>query len=147
MTAARSSLSIAAIIALFGMARTSAFSLSMAQYQPPIKSVVGKLRDPRLEASKTRSSSREAYAGAMAPPSTPSFEQRMRDMVLGTQQTLKKRAPVTAGPANLITIDNLKDYKRVVGDETEKMVAVRFYAPWCRVSVEMCAARLVSLCC
>jgi thiol-disulfide isomerase/thioredoxin len=30
------------------------------------------------------------------------------------------------------TVSTLRDYKKVVADETDRIVAVRFYAPWCR---------------
>ena len=35
-------------------------------------------------------------------------------------------------PSNVIEVTSLEDYKKVVADETDKIVAVRFYAPWCR---------------
>jgi len=78
----------------------------------------------------------------------------MRNLVLGGGATRRRRTTVTpavetartndkAGtatiteqqqglPSNVFVVDNLKDYKSVVGDETEKVVAVRFYATWCR---------------
>ena len=35
-------------------------------------------------------------------------------------------------PSNVVTVETLAEYKTVVGDETHKVVAVRFYAPWCK---------------
>ena len=44
-------------------------------------------------------------------------------------------APVKKTSANPIQeILTMKEYNSVVMEETEKMVVVRFHAPWCRVS-------------
>jgi hypothetical protein len=122
------------------------FNLWMGEYQPPVKSSVSKLYDRRFPRdfstggkTPSRSSSREAYAGAIAQPTQTgtSFERRMRDLVLGTQSLTRPKPQVVrspAAPANVLTIETLQEYKKVVGDENERMVAVRFYAPWCRVS-------------
>jgi len=81
-------------------------------------------------------------------PQPRSFEERMRDMVLGRPQsssaTSEQRRVVVQQPKqqqrrsflppNVQTIESLDEYKRVVGDEREKIVAVRFYATYCKVS-------------
>jgi len=71
-----------------------------------------------------------------------SFEQRMRDMVLGPATTQRQQGSSTTTtaaqpsrrnlPPNVQTVETLQDYKRVVGDEREKIVAVRFYANYCK---------------
>eukprot|EP00569_Conticribra_weissflogii_P006649 CAMPEP_0171341494 /NCGR_PEP_ID=MMETSP0878-20121228/10295_1 /TAXON_ID=67004 /ORGANISM="Thalassiosira weissflogii, Strain CCMP1336" /LENGTH=180 /DNA_ID=CAMNT_0011843743 /DNA_START=386 /DNA_END=928 /DNA_ORIENTATION=+ len=33
---------------------------------------------------------------------------------------------------NIITVDTLEDYKRLVVDESDKIVVVRFFAQWCK---------------
>ena len=140
-------------------ATVSAFSMHM-EYKPPVKSSVKKLYDqrfPRQDESssssrknnhnnngKRRSFAKAAFAGALTapPPSSPptipvvpeSFERRMRDLVLGGQDLVRRRNQQrTQLPDNVLTIETLQEYKRVVADETEKIVAVRFYAPWCKV--------------
>lgn len=53
----------------------------------------------------------------------------------------------TASPSTrILTVNNLLDYKRHVVDETDRLVCVRFYAPWCRAckAVAPMFARLAS---
>jgi hypothetical protein len=129
-------------------------------YKPPVKSSVGKLHGPRFSRdlsarqgdspSRSSSSSKSASAAGISydyqpaasdTPSTTtddSFERRMRDMVLGNQK--QRKAPRTTTmptkklPPNVRIVETLQEYKKVVADETESVVAVRFYAPWCKVS-------------
>lgn len=35
-------------------------------------------------------------------------------------------------PSNVIAVNTLEEYKKVVADEKEKLVVVRFYATWCK---------------
>lgn len=65
------------------------------------------------------------------PPDTSDFAKRMRSIALPPPP---KKKPKTVGgrPSNVIEVTTLEDYKEVVADETNKIVAVRFYAPWCR---------------
>jgi hypothetical protein len=133
-----------------------AFNLQMT-YKPPVKSSVGKLQDPRFSRdlsarqgdSPSRSSSSKSasaagvsyYQPASDTPtatSDDSFERRMRDMVLGNQKQRKvtrtTTMPTRKLPPNVRMVETLQEYKKVVADETESVVAVRFYAPWCKVS-------------
>jgi hypothetical protein len=48
-----------------------------------------------------------------------------------TQRTKKRK--VARGPKNLVRLTTLQDFKKVVGDEKERLVVVRWYAPWCKV--------------
>lgn len=69
----------------------------------------------------------------------------MRNLVLGTPQQTATPKPATEprpshkqeAPRNVFVVDNLKDYKTIVGDERHKIVAVRFYATWCRACKAM----------
>jgi thiol-disulfide isomerase/thioredoxin len=103
---------------------------------------------PRKDELPSRSSSaKSAYAGALSAPlpisgasrMTQSFERRMRDLVLGGKDVVRRSSTVAPTapntrklPSNVLTVESLQDYKKVVADEPEKMVAVRFYAPWCK---------------
>ena len=129
---------------------SEAFTISM-EYRPPVKSSVSKLHDRRLPraspsassstSTNGRSSSRQdAFAGAIAPerssPSTSStgsaFERRMRELALGAQNKILREKEVQR-PANVHVVESLQDYKRVVGEEKDRVVVVRFHATWCRV--------------
>jgi hypothetical protein len=65
----------------------------------------------------------------------PSFESRMRDAVQMPRRVVPAVQKVPGRPAHVQEIITLEDYQRVVAEEKEKMVVVRFHAPWCRVSV------------
>lgn len=93
-----------------------------------------------LHPSQTSSTSAKAsYAGTLSIPA-PSFEERMRKAVLGSPisksniQRPGSRSTSRQGhlPSNVQTIETLQEYKRVVGDEREKIVAVRFFASYCK---------------
>lgn len=63
----------------------------------------------------------------------------MRNMLFrpgGSSNTKTDRRQSTTIPSNVVTVDNLREYKAVVGDESSRMVAVRFHATYCRA----CAA-------
>jgi hypothetical protein len=106
-------------------------------------------------------SSKAAHTGSIGVPSsqqssTPSFERRMRDLVLGQQREEATQQPyqeqqrvVTAttvmndsdkrpkgpAPANVKVINSVQEYKEIVGDEQQKPVIVRFFATYCKVSL------------
>ena len=151
------------LLALSQAQPSHAFSLTMmAAYKPPVKSSVSKIRNNRYSSSDSSSSNpqaqkrpssrsttqKSAYVGALAPPTTQqqqkprrSFESRMRDLVLGqpkqqstTTGANKAQEGARSLPTNVFTVETLQDYKKIVGEEREKLVAVRFFAPWCRVS-------------
>lgn len=107
-----------------------------------------------------RQQPQSAHAGTYAPtPSSlststassgvASFERRMRDLVLGNREKQQQHldpppsAETHTGaqhhhhhhmPSNVQVVESLADYKKIVGEEQKKMVCVRFYAPWCKVS-------------
>ena len=116
-----------------------AFSMRM-EYKPPVKSSVQKLYPARGQSSDRRSSDQSASAAGVfaPPPRRTSFEQRMRNLVLPNKKNSQAKALNSSArrrPANVLHVETLQDYKKVVGDETEKVVAVRFYATYCKVSV------------
>ena len=143
----------------------NSLSMEMMSYKPPVQTSVSKLRNSRLNQPKqdqppasrsTTSKSSAAVAGLIhhtadaidtssllsssSSSSGPSFEDRMRGLVMGGEQRRKivspsRTRPETASrhlPSNVVTVETLAEYKTVVGDEPHKVVAVRFYAPWCK---------------
>jgi hypothetical protein len=63
---------------------------------------------------------------------SPTFERRMRNVLIRDEQK-RKRLNTSRGPANVKLVTSIEDYKKVVGEEREKIVVARFYAPWCKV--------------
>lgn len=75
---------------------------------------------------------------------TNSFEKRMRNIALGRMRRSpldrvnnKKRKMSNQRPKNVQIIETLQDYKKVVGEEDTKLVVVRFFATWCKVSTSI----------
>jgi hypothetical protein len=134
------------------------FQIPIMVYRPPVKSSVSKLlhgsggpnkggiSPPRGGGGGASSGVQNAHAIAYgAPPpasastSVSSFERRMREIVLGKSRPSSKslvdslpEAPLPL-PSNVHLVQTLADYKKLVGEETSRMVVVRFYASWCRV--------------
>jgi thiol-disulfide isomerase/thioredoxin len=82
--------------------------------------------------------SHAAFGGTLPLPS-PTFEQRMRDIVFGKSRQNKSSRSESSGtashqrrPSNVHVIETLQDYKTIVGDEPNQVVAVRFYATYCK---------------
>lgn len=72
------------------------------------------------------------------------FEQRMRRLLRndshnGTSSSSSSSVKDLNAilPENLMVVDTLSQYKIAVGDENEKIVVVRFFAPWCKVRTRM----------
>jgi thiol:disulfide interchange protein len=57
----------------------------------------------------------------------------MRDMVLTNDNKKKARQTPSNLPSNVKMVTSLEEYKKLVGEETDKVVVARFYAPWCKV--------------
>jgi thiol-disulfide isomerase/thioredoxin len=55
----------------------------------------------------------------------------MRNVLIRDEQK-RKRLNTSRGPANVKLVTSIEDYKKVVGEEREKIVVARFYAPWCK---------------
>lgn len=101
----------------------------------------------RQSQNRRKSNTAAYYASTADPPLTDkppaSFANRMRNMVLrqqeaelqqfsSTQSAPKKSKHNPAKPAFVEEAVSLKEYKKIVADEHEKLVVVRFYAKWCR---------------
>lgn len=78
-----------------------------------------------------------------------SFERRMRELVLGRQRKQSDIGPIQdqhrnqererydsveshLAPSNVVVINSLEEYKRIVGDERKLMVVARFFASYCK---------------
>lgn len=61
------------------------------------------------------------------------FTKRMRNIAV--PKKIPERAP-PGRPSNVIEVTTLQDYKKCVAEEKDRIVVVRFYADWCRVSSE-----------
>jgi thiol-disulfide isomerase/thioredoxin len=115
-------------------------SMIQMAYKPPVKSSVSKLRNSRLASNSdtikgASSTSKQQAAATYAPHVVgTNFEDRMRGLVFGGSTSTKektKKTPTRVLPPNVVTVDSLQAYKAVVG-ESSQVVAVRFYAPWCK---------------
>ena len=123
------------------------FTMEMG-YKPPVKSSVQKMHERRFlsdhngESSSSTSSRRpqsrkSAHAASFAPPAPSqgaNFEQRMRDLMF-RPETKRDSIPTRRTlsiPYNVVTVNSLQEYKAVVGDESSRVVAVRFHATYCR---------------
>lgn len=131
--------------------KVAAFTMEMA-YKPPVKASVKTLHDRRFQDSSSFSSSnrmpntrKAAHAAAIATPApqstrvgTADFEQRMRDLLFRPDARTKAATTTTttrrarALPPNVQTVHSLSEYKNVVGEESHRIVVVRFHATYCR---------------
>lgn len=91
------------------------------------------------------SDSSRPYANLADPPTStkPSFEARMRDLVLSKPNKKDKETSSSLSPApeypHVQRVTGLQDYKRAVSD-TDKLTVVRFYADYCRACRAMTPA-------
>ncbi|CAJ1952715.1 unnamed protein product [Cylindrotheca closterium] len=132
----------------------------MAAYKPPVKSSVSKIRSPRWSSgnmnnntgggisdkqsqseSSSRQPSKQRASAAVSLPtegasrrssSPPSFQERMRGVLNEESErariaTRKKQSM----PQNVFEVETLQAYQKLVASNN-KLVVVRFYAPWCR---------------
>lgn len=107
-------------ILLASIARIQSFApLPVTMHIPPSQS--------------SSSTTKMSYATTIdhPPPGASDFARRMRNIALPKPPPKNKK--FTSGrPNNIIEVTSLEDYKREVADEHDKIVAVRFFAPWCK---------------
>jgi thiol:disulfide interchange protein len=59
------------------------------------------------------------------------FERRMKKLV---QTTPKTKTLSKNMPENIQTVETLEEFKKVIcSNKDDKLIVVRFYAPWCKV--------------
>jgi hypothetical protein len=70
-----------------------------------------------------------------------SFEDRMRNVVFRSPSSEKVSINMEPSklPYNVKIAETLDDYKEIVGEETDRIVVVRFFAPWCKVRQNLCS--------
>eukprot|EP00977_Amphora_coffeiformis_P015259 scaffold4472_cov180-Amphora_coffeaeformis.AAC.11 len=88
---------------------------------------------------KQYSDSSRSYANLVDPPpmsTKPSFERRMRDLVMTPKKEENASSNTTPENPNVHRVVSLKDYKHTVA-ETDKITVVRFYADYCRACKAM----------
>ena len=70
-----------------------------------------------------------------SPPSEMSdFQRRMRKLAIPGKKPRRQKNL----PKNFRVVTNLEDYKRIIGGNKDKLIIVRFYAPWCKVRTDFC---------
>ena len=130
----------------FAPVRNGALRWNEIKYQPPTFPTEQRQRS---HSNIVRQSQRDAsfktsqHMSSVAVPGMESqgrrrssFKDRMRNIVV--QDRLRSAEAKVGGkngrPSNVKVVHTLEDYKMAVGDENEKLVVVRFYATWCKVS-------------
>jgi thiol-disulfide isomerase/thioredoxin len=73
-----------------------------------------------------------------SPPSSEmsDFQRRMRKLINSSSDKKKKSMQQSNNknaPKNLMRVDTLEEYKNVISGNRDKLIVVRFYAPWCKV--------------
>ena len=122
---------------LLCISSSDAFSQLHMKYEPPVQSSVSKMqRFGSNDKINSRASKRAAATYDVASPrdlasrnSAASFKERMRGLIFGKTE---KKTTTRALPPNVCTVDTLEEYRTVVGEETSKVVAVRFHATYCK---------------
>ncbi len=64
------------------------------------------------------------------------FARRMKNLIKKDAKKTQPPSRKDSIPDNLVRLETLQEFKKVVGDEKEKLVVVRWYAPWCKVRYE-----------
>lgn len=77
-----------------------------------------------------------------SPPSSEmsDFQRRMRKLINSSSDKKKKSMQQSNNknaPKNLMRVDTLEEYKNVISGNRDKLIVVRFYAPWCKVCLFM----------
>lgn len=116
-------------IAMVAMAtRTIAFSPSMQNYAVNV-------RNSKFISATTQSPTvqMKVSATSLIESRPKSFEDRMKDMMRGRRTKPVVETVNSKIPKNIMVVKTLEEYKHVVGGERDRIVVVRFFAPWCKV--------------
>jgi hypothetical protein len=59
----------------------------------------------------------------------------MRNIALGQNPKPPGIQKDPTKPKSIVEVTNAEEYEKIVMGEADRVVVVRYYAPWCRVSV------------
>lgn len=82
-------------------------------------------RESPIAAAVTLESSTSSYE-------TSNFARRMKKLITKDRPKTRQSKLNNRAPENLMRLSTLQEFKKVVGDEKDKIVVVRWYAPWCK---------------
>lgn len=130
--------SFLAWLALCSIPNVHSFQSRSQMYHTHSPSSALRLSSPSITYSRPSRTS-TSYSNDTDPPFSsnegagkPSFASRLRTAALKTeQQKVQKKSSLVQ------EVTTLQDYKKVVADEKDRLVVVRFYAKWCRACKAM----------
>jgi len=127
----------ASVAASPGSVASSPTFLLIRQSRQPQPTVVARPATAFADAEAEKEEVRRNNSGSNSNNNNNSSEDGDGDSWIPTRggflPNLARRIGVKKDSKQLITeVTTLQDYKRVVADEKDRLVGVRFYAPWCR---------------
>jgi len=122
---------VISFILLSSISDTMGFAVSSSQRIAEQRFGVARQSEEPIQPPSLRSKPALSMSSALMERSkAPTFEERMRNVVLGNRK--KKKDIANKLPENVEIIRTVDDYKRIVVDEKDRIVVVRFFAPWCK---------------
>jgi thiol-disulfide isomerase/thioredoxin len=90
-------------------------------------------RNQQQQQQQQRFSSLSAAVVGNSPSSyeMSSFARRMKNLIKKDTKA-EQQLTIKGAPPNLIRLETLQEFKKVIGEEKEKLVVVRWFAPWCK---------------
>lgn len=128
------------VISINSMVKLLFVTLAMLSVQPTQSFMASTNKSQPIPTTllHQRQTTLSPLAAAVLDPSPSSYEmsnfaQRMKNLIKKDSQKTKRPPTPEGTPSNLIRLTTLQEFKQVVGDEKDKLVVVRWYAPWCKV--------------
>eukprot|EP00543_Licmophora_paradoxa_P005358 CAMPEP_0202456488 /NCGR_PEP_ID=MMETSP1360-20130828/13729_1 /ASSEMBLY_ACC=CAM_ASM_000848 /TAXON_ID=515479 /ORGANISM="Licmophora paradoxa, Strain CCMP2313" /LENGTH=235 /DNA_ID=CAMNT_0049076301 /DNA_START=110 /DNA_END=817 /DNA_ORIENTATION=+ len=119
--------SIFILLAMMLIGSSHGFSVPDRQRSQQLSMSSSSLMGPTTTTTTTGTSSAGTNVGK-------SFERRMRDL-LGKRRKNEQEsqtATTTKNSKHIKVVTSLEQYKQIVGEERQRIVCVRFSAPWCK---------------
>ena len=127
------------VISINSMVKLLFVTLAMLSVQPTQSFMASTNKSQPIPTTllHQRQTTLSPLAAAVLDPSPSSYEmsnfaQRMKNLIKKDSQKTKRPPTPEGTPSNLIRLTTLQEFKQVVGDEKDKLVVVRWYAPWCK---------------